>query len=121
LERDQRFDLIDGIRQRQISSYAAGVQAGYFKRRPTGVVDGDHNLTRTREHAMACVLGPTFASQIPCFGCREPCAWRALQEIDEAYAAMQRGEPTRRSGNGLWPPSCCRRHTTRVDARALIG
>ena len=121
LEREGRADLIEAIRERRVSAHAVACQLGWIKRRPTGVIDGDHNLTRRREYEMACVLGPAFASQVPCFNCKEACAWRALQEIDEAYAAMQRGEPVRRSGNGVWPPSCCRRQITRVDARALVG
>src|SRR5262245_1758851 len=81
LERDERFDLIEGIKQRQISCFAAGVEAGYFKRRPTGVIDGEHNKTKLRAFGMAQVLGRvpenTFTSdEIPCFACRNPCAWK---------------------------------------------
>jgi hypothetical protein len=113
LIRDQRFDLVEGIKSRQISAFSAAVEAGYVRRRKTGVVNDDHNLTRTRKHAMAEALDrpppPYACAELPCFACRQPQAWRALAEISETYLRARRGQPSRASMNGVLPMSCCRR------------
>jgi hypothetical protein len=118
LEREGRHDLIAGIKSRQISAHAAAVQLGWVKRRKTGVIDGDHNLTRRREGAMASVLA--FSSPIPCFACSHMNATAALREIADTYAQVRKGEPVRRSLTGVLPSSCCRRQIRPV-AEALIA
>jgi hypothetical protein len=124
LEREQRYDLIEAIRQREVSAHAVACQLGWVRRRRTGVIDGDHNLTRVREFAMQKVLersAPAFTCEIPCFSCSHLNSWQALREIATAYAAMQRGEgPSRRSTNGALPQSCCQRQM-RPDVKAMIG
>jgi hypothetical protein len=126
LAREGYTDLIAAIQRREVSAHAVAVELGWIKRRATGVVDGNHNLSRTREHAMAQVLErsappPAFSSEIPCFNCREPCAWQALREIADSYARGRRGEVIR-SASGVLPASCCRRTLmVRLDVRAMIA
>jgi hypothetical protein len=128
LRRAGRTDLLDGIAQRQISAYAAAVQAGIVRRRRTAVADGDHNLTRRRQHEMQTVLersaAGTFAcAELPCLSCNHPDAWRALKEVANTYVASRKGElPSCRSPMGVLPPSCCRRTMLRPPPiEALIG
>jgi hypothetical protein len=122
LRRDQRFDLIDGVQQRQISAYAAGIEAGYFRRPLTRVVDNDHNKTRLRMHEMDAVLGRSafVCAELPCLSCNHPDAWRALKEVAATYVRGRRGEVIR-SASGVLPASCCRRAPARLDVRAMIA
>jgi hypothetical protein len=122
LDRDGRQDLVAAIHGREISAYAAAVEAGYVRRRKTAVVEGDHNLTRWRKHRMAEALdrAPAAASyhneQLPCFACRQPQAWKALAEVADTYLRARRGEARRASTSGLLPMSCCRRRPASVDS-----
>lgn len=55
LARDGRRDLLEGIRSRKISAYAAGVEAGYCKRpEPRGT--GSENQARARDLALHKLL-----------------------------------------------------------------
>jgi hypothetical protein len=117
LERAQRHDLIAGIKGRRISAHSAAIQMGWIKRRPTLAGD-DCNQARRREHAMTQVLDR--ATAIPCFNCRELCAWRALAEIADGYLRARKGEPLRSRDGITLPLACCRRQKTPV-IEALIG
>jgi len=122
LEREGRHDLADGIRQRLITAFAARVEMGWCQRPQTGVVDGDHNLTRRRQHELETVAErPSFADPIPCFSCRSPCAWRALKEISATYVQARQGKPTRATAAGMLPMACCQRNGGTFDVRALIA
>ena len=125
LERDGRHELLDGVRNREITVHAAAVEAGYIRRRETRVIDGDHNLTRWREHRMAEVLdrapSPSYAhAELPCFNCRAPQAWRALAEVADTYLRARRGESSRTSMSGVLPMACCRRQRL-VSVETLIA
>jgi hypothetical protein len=71
---------------------------------------------------MADVLdrAPPAASvcdELPCFSCRQLCAWRALKEIADTYLRARRGEPSRAAMGGVLPMACCRRQrVASVDA-----
>jgi hypothetical protein len=125
LVRAGRTDLLQGIAECKISVFAAAVAAGIVRRRKT-VAGDDCNQARMREHEMAQVLArssqpPAFNSELPCFHCREACAWKALAEISDAYARGRRGEIIR-SASGVLPAVCCRRTMMRpTSVEALIG
>jgi hypothetical protein len=111
LERGGHHALLEGVRSRRISAYAAAVDAGIVKRRKTSVVDGNHNLTRRREHAMSEVLGRAtyVCGELPCFSCRHLNATAALREIANVYLEAKKGAPSRASLSGVLPASCCQR------------
>jgi hypothetical protein len=121
LEREGRHDLADGIRQRQITAFAARVEMGWCRRPQTSVIDDDHNLTRRRQHELGTVAErPSFADPIPCFSCRSPCAWRALKEISATYMQARQGKPTRAPAGGILPMACCKRQIP-FSAEACIA
>jgi hypothetical protein len=58
LQRDNHHRLLEGIYSRQITPYAAGVAAGYFKRRkPTSCEPGDHNKSRRIAWDIRALIG----------------------------------------------------------------
>src|SRR5262249_7645664 len=72
LIRDQRFDLVEAIEQRQVTAFAVACQLGWRRRR--NIRDPDLNKTKLREFAMATALSqrsPTMLvhSELPCLAC----------------------------------------------------
>src|SRR5262249_58146600 len=58
LERGGHHALLEGVRGRRISAYAAAVEAGIVRRRQT-IAGDDWNQARRRGPEMARLLGPT--------------------------------------------------------------
>jgi len=124
LERSGHHALLEGVRSRRISAYAAAVEAGFVRRRKT-IAGDDCNQARRRAHEMAAVLGPTRANsfacaELPCLSCNHPDAWRALKEVADVYLQSQKGEPLRRSLTGVsFLVSCsCRLQIQSRNARS---
>jgi hypothetical protein len=57
LERDKHHRLLEGIRSGQLSAYAAGVAAGYFKRRKTVCEPGTHNKSKRIAWDIRALIG----------------------------------------------------------------